>query len=187
MLYNFDGCARSGAAVCSGLVKRYGFKGSGRRCMLGAIVTGRKNEWLNGSHPVLLANLPFNSDVLVPYRLPLMPQTHSTRCELEGCLEMHSVSDIMKVLEQSMRDQIGYISDYVTKKQPVAISEVDRFIRGHRELQKQLHGFALSTAAIRHTQRLLSDVLGRGTARKAVECTNLIVCFSASLLCIELK
>ena len=176
MLYNFDGCARSGAAVCSGLVKRYGFKGSGRRCMLGAIVTGRKNEWLNGSHPVLLANLPFNSDVLVPYRLPLMPQTHSTRCELEGCLEIHSVSDIMKVLEQSMRDQIGYISDYVTKKQPVATSEVDRFIRGHRELQKQLHGSALSTAAIRHTQRLLSDVLGRGTARKAVECTNLIVC-----------
>jgi hypothetical protein len=166
-----------GAAVCRGLAKKLNFNISGRRCMLGAIACGRDNEWLNGTHPVLLANLHCNSDVLVPYRLPLMPETHSKEmCDIEGCIETQSQADIMFALEQSQRDQIGYITDYVTKRQPIAINEIDRFVRGHRQLLQQLHGASLTKSAVRHTQRLLSDVLGRGTVRKAVECTNLLVC-----------
>ena len=56
------------------------------------------------------------------------------------------------------------------------MNEVDKFVAGHRELQKSCNGKKLSKIAIRHTQRLLSDTLGRGTVRKAVECTNLCAC-----------
>lgn len=168
---------QKGAAICRGAAKKLKLSASGKKCMLGAIFTGRENEWLNGTHPAFLASLHCNSDVLVPYRLPLIPETHSKElCDIDDCLRMHNRESVMNALEQSQRDCIGYITDYITKRQPIATNEVDRFIRGHRELMAKLRGGALSTAAIRHTQRLLSDVLGRGTVRKAVECTNLMVC-----------
>lgn len=177
-LIAFDPRVEGGSAMCPGMAKTFNVKATGSRSLLGTIATPRSNQWLNGSHKLLLANLPFNSDVLVPYRLPLMAETHTKSkklCQLDTCLRM-PMGQVIRTLEQSMRDQIGYITDYVTKRQPVATSEVDAFIRGHRKLQEQLHGKALSVAAVRHTQRLLSDVLGRGTIRKAVECTNLVVC-----------
>jgi hypothetical protein len=177
-LIAFNSKVEGGAAMCPGMARTLNVKATGSRSVLGAITTSRGNQWLNGSHKLLLANLPFNSDVLVPYRLPLMAETHTKDkklCQLDCCLRM-PMQQVIRALEQSMRDQIGYITDYVTKRQPVATSEVDAFIRGHRKLQEQLHGKALSVAAVRHTQRLLSDVLGRGTIRKAVECTNLVVC-----------
>ena len=120
--------------------------------------------------------MPSNSDVLIPYRLPVMLETHGKACETDGCLQMQCIRNVFRTLRQSMADQIGYISDYVTKRQPVCTKEIARFIKGHRQLQEKMRSEPGERAAVRHTQRLLSDVLGRGTARKAVECTNLIVC-----------
>ena len=82
----------------------------------------------------------------------------------------------MRIQEQSQRDQIGYITDYISKKQPLAIKEVDKFVEGHKKLQESLAGESLEKAAVRHTQRLLSDFYGRATVRKAVETTNLLAC-----------
>lgn len=125
----------------------------------------------------MLHALRCNSDVQVTYRLPIMKETHSKLCKLEGCLSV-DFTEVVRAQEQSQRDQIGYITDYISKRQPVSIKEIDRFVQGHRQLQQDLkHDKAsLKTMAVRHTQRLLSDLYGRATTRKAVEVTNLLVC-----------
>jgi hypothetical protein len=53
---------------------------------------------------------------------------------------------------------------------------VDKIVEGHNKLQESLAGKSLGKAAVRHTQRLLSDFYGRETVRKAVETTNLLAC-----------
>lgn len=91
---------------------------------------------------------------------------------------IHRFNETLNAQERSQHDAIGYITDYLTKRQPVAIKEIKKFVEGHHQLHKQLQSanVSIQRSAIRHVQRLLSDFLGRGTARKAVECTNLIVC-----------
>ena len=75
----------------------------------------------------------------------------------DDCLPM-TFNEQMRIEEQSQRDQIGYITDYISKKQPLAIKEVDKFVEGHKKLQESLAGELLEKAAIRHTQRLLLDI-----------------------------
>jgi hypothetical protein len=164
--------------VCNGVAKTLGLNASGKRNMLGAMMSPRNNEWLNGTHPAMLFKQRCNSDVKVTYRIPIMKDTHCKNkqlCNIKGCLST-PFSELMRIQAQSQRDQIGYITDYITKRQPIATNEIDKFVAGQRELQKTLSGKALSNIAVRHTQRLLSDALGRGTVRKAVESTNLLHC-----------
>ena len=129
-----------GAVVCKGLASKFKLKSTGSRSMLGTIKTSRNNEWLNGTHPALLHKLRCNSDVQVTYRMPLIKETHSPLCPMtDDCLSM-TFNEQMRIQEQSQRDQIGYITDYISKKQPLAIKEVDKFAEGHKKLQESLRG-----------------------------------------------
>ena len=125
-----------GAVVCKGLASRFNLKSTGSRSMLGTIKTQRNNEWLNGTHPALLHKLRCNSDVQVTYRMPLIKETHCSTCkDVRDCLSM-TFTEQMRIQQQSQRNQIGYITDYISKKQPLAIKEIDKFVEGHKKLQE---------------------------------------------------
>ena len=107
-----------GAAVCNGVAKTLGLNASGKRNMLGATMSPRNNEWLNGTHPAMLFKQRCNSDVKATYRIPIMKDTHCKNrqlCNVKGCLST-PFSELMRIQAQSQRDQIGYITDYITKR-----------------------------------------------------------------------
>jgi hypothetical protein len=165
--------------VCPGVAKKLQLPTSGNRNALGSLVGPVNHSMLTGSQPALHVCVKTNTHVMIPYRMPLLKQTHSKSiCELDDCVKSgQGFRDVLKLQERIVHNCIGYITDYATKRQPFAVNEINKFVDGHHDLQKKLNqdGVSTSRAAVRHTQRLMSDLLGRGTARKAVEVTNLIV------------
>ena len=165
--------------VCPGIAKKLNLPTSGNRNALGSLVGPVNHSMLTGSHPALHVCLKTNTHVRIPYRLPLVKQTHCNKlCELDDCVKTgQSFRDMLKLQDRVVHNSIGYITDYATKRQPFAVNEINKFVEGHHDLQKKLQQEGVSTrkVAVRHTQRLMSDLLGRGAARKAVECTTQIV------------
>ena len=69
------------------------------------------------------------------------------------------------------------MSDYVSKRQPIARGEIKAFIEGQQQLCEQLDMSNAATIryAKRHAQRIMSDLYGRATVRMAVEALNLLI------------
>ena len=63
--------------LCKGLLEEMGMALSGRRSKLCSLHGPMNEEHLNGTHPAVLATLRCNSDVQLPYRLPLCSATHA--------------------------------------------------------------------------------------------------------------
>ena len=111
--------------VCRGIAKTMGLRTSGKKNMLGSVVGPRNNPWLNGTHPALLYDMRCNSDTLLTYKLPIVPETHSVKCEHnEDCLSKKHMHEVIIAALRSQRDQAGYVSDYVAKPQPIARNEI---------------------------------------------------------------
>ena len=94
----FDDCV----VVCKGLAQKRGMPVSGRRNMQGALDGPRNDPWLNGSHPALLKHQRCNSDVMIPYRVPILECTHEKLlCNMEGCLRMDRCVSVRGVCSQA--------------------------------------------------------------------------------------
>ena len=81
--------------------------------MIGAMMSPRNNEWMNGTCSPMLLKQRFNGDVKVTYRMPIMEETHckdKQLCNIKGCLST-PFSELMGIQAQSQRDQIGYITN----------------------------------------------------------------------------
>ena len=76
------------------------------------------DEYLNGTHPAMLAAQRFNSDVQLPYRFPILQATHSN-CD-KGCVEDDEACEdlIVRAAQVAQDAQAGYACDYCTKRQP---------------------------------------------------------------------
>ena len=133
------------------------------------------HEYLNGTHPALLVALRFNSDVQLPYRMPIIQQTHSDLCDSETCLEEVDPSEIIDIVQNNQNAQAGYACDYCAKNQALAFNEVCQCCKGYETLTKKLSGESKNHLAGRLRKRLLSDALGKGIVRGQVENTNLRV------------
>ena len=166
------------AVVCHGIADQMKLRISGKKSMLGTIAGGRNNRWINGTHPALLYDLRCNSDTLLTYRLPIIPESHSTRCSKKDCVTEERMGEVRMLIAalRCQRDQAGYISDYVSKRQPIARDEIKAFMQGQHQLCTQLNVKNASTVrhAKRSAQRIMSDLYGRGTLRMAVEAVNLL-------------
>ena len=66
--------------VCPGFAKEHGMPQGGRRNEVGSLYGPRNDPNLNGTHPALCAACGFNTDVQLPYRLPIIPETHPADC-----------------------------------------------------------------------------------------------------------
>ena len=73
-----------------GLLRRLAMPFQGRRSKLGSMHGPMNHAYLNGTHPALLVAMRFNSDVQLPYRLPICAQTHADDC----CDNPNCVDDV---------------------------------------------------------------------------------------------
>ena len=99
--------------LCQGLIRRMGMALSGRRCQLGALHGPMNEANQNGTHSAMLAAQTCNSDVQLPYRLPLCSLTHSKLCDTpESCLNGVDEVKIVEACQLSQDAQAGYACDY---------------------------------------------------------------------------
>ena len=63
--------------LCAKLLQLMDQQTSGRRCMLSAMHGPMNHPSINGTHPAMLACRRCNSDVQLPYRFPIIPETQS--------------------------------------------------------------------------------------------------------------
>ena len=172
-------CYAKNAVLCGVLAKSLKLKTSGKRNATGAVIGLRNNEWLNGGHPALLMNLRCNCDTLISWRLPVMPQTH-TMCVSDECMTDANIQECVKAVRRCQRDQCGYISDYASKKQPMAREAINvlevSFNKLHTQVLQEIQPRATKRRfARRHTQRVMSDLYARSMHRMATETCNLLV------------
>ena len=70
--------------LCAKLLQQMDQTTSGRRCMLGSMHGPMNHPSFNGSHPAMLVCHRCSSDDKLPYRFPIIPESHC--CDDETCL-----------------------------------------------------------------------------------------------------
>eukprot|EP00435_Cladocopium_sp_Y103_P067307 s284_g29.t2 len=162
-----------GMVVCPGVAEKFKLATSGRRNALGSLFGPRSCPWLNGSHPALLAAGRHNSDVQVGFRVPLCLKSHWKGCT-ENCVDKVEVADWQRIAQGAQAAQIGYATDYCTKRQASGLYECREFARGHAAMSAKIVGEkSVGQVSRRHAQRIVADCFVRGIVRGAVETENL--------------
>ena len=62
--------------ICPGLAEKMSMPAKGKKSKIGCLHGPSNHEYLNATHPAILAAHRFNSDVQLPYRFPVMAETH---------------------------------------------------------------------------------------------------------------
>ena len=161
--------------LCHGLLEKMGLASSGRRNKLGSLHGPMNHDSLNGSASALLSVQQFNSDVQIPYRLPVCETTHSRLC-CKDCLGLCSADDeaaMIQATQLAQDAQCGYTCDYCSKRQPAAFNEVKEFCKGQHDLSSKVSKEKISYIGKRHASRFMSDAYGKGIVRGQAENTNL--------------
>ena len=96
----------------------------------------------------------FNSDVQLPYRFPIIAETHDCEDNCVGSVDEHV---IIQACQASQDAQAGYACDYCNKRQPMAFNEVKECCKGHDNLSEKLRGESLTYIGKRHATRLMCD------------------------------
>ena len=88
--------------LCHGLLSRMGLACAGRRSKLGSLHGPINHEYLNGTSSAMLAAQCCNSDVQLPYRLPVCAATHAAECSKQCWVCLDEVS----IVEAAQRSQV---------------------------------------------------------------------------------
>ena len=147
-----------------------GMPSSGRRNKIGSLHGPMNNEWLNGTQPALLAAHGSNSDVQLPYRLPVCEHTMS--CD-GVCLPTIDEEEMVLASQLAQDAQAGYACDYGNKRQPMAFTEVKACLKGIRALGQHVGQLPPPRQIKRFALRICNDAYGKGIVRGHTENTNL--------------
>ena len=139
--------------------------------MLGAMHGPMNHPSVNGTHPAMLACHRCNSDVQLPYRFPIISETHG--CDDEACLINNETARI-HAAQVAKYAQAGSACDCCTKRQPCAFNEVTECCKGHTNLSHRVRatGACVNHIGRRHATRLMSDAYGKGILRGQFQNTN---------------
>ena len=163
--------------LCPGILADRNMPASGRRNKLGCLQARGNHGCLNASHPALMtAEGSFNTDVQIPWRLPITQATHNTRLCEHPCLETNTASAMVVAAGKCQAAQAGYACDYCNKRLARGFQEVKEHIKGHHHMARTLAAGKNQSAAYigkRHTGRILSDAYGKDVVRSQQERTNL--------------
>ena len=85
------------------------------------------HESLNATHSPMLAAQRCNSDVQIPYRFPIVEETHS--CDDPTC-SPYSEKVMIEATQIAQDAQAGYACDYCTKRQPMTFNECKECCKG---------------------------------------------------------
>ena len=128
------------------------------------------HECLNATHSAMLAGLRCNSDVQLPYRLPIIEGTHF--CDDPRCLDCKE-EDLIEATQIAQDAQAGYACDYCNKRQPLAFNECKECVKGLQRLSEKHGDDPLNKLGKRYAMRIMSDAYGKSCVRGAAENTNL--------------
>ena len=160
--------------LCKGLLQQMGMPSSGRKNLIGGLHGPMNEANINGTHPAMLATQQCNSDVQLPYRLPITKETHSSLCPLgEQCLQMYKEADVVRACQLAQDAQAGYACDYQNKRQPCGCNEVRECCCGLTKLGQTLRDQPLAYQGKRYMGRILCHAYNNGIVRSAVESRNL--------------
>ena len=89
-------------------------------------------------------------------------------------MEKVEAAELQRVAQAAQAAQIGYSTDYLTKRQAHGLYECREFSRGHAAMSAKLRGEkSIGQVSRRHAQRIVADCFVRGIVRGAVETENL--------------
>ena len=93
--------------LCPALARKLELSVAGRRNAVGSLEASRGSGSVNGCIPAVTVGSGDNNDIKVPYRLPILRQTHEQCCE-ERCFEKESMQSVIDAVEASQSAQVGY-------------------------------------------------------------------------------
>jgi len=116
-------------------------------------------------------------------RVPPVGTAHSATCTDESCRSKQTaddvVADVVKATNRTQRQVTGYTTDYQNKKHKFVKKELAKCKEGHNALLREVNGKKPKKSndyhSWRHITRLLTNLHGRATVRKAAECAHLVV------------
>ena len=112
-----------------------GLPARGRRCQLGSLRGPMNHEFIDGTHPAMLAAQRCNSDVQLPYRFPIIKEFLC--CCHEKCLT-NKDKVMVEAMQMAQDAQAGYACDSFEKRQPMAFNEVKECCKGHSPLAENI-------------------------------------------------
>ena len=106
---------------CTHLLDQMGLPTRGRRCQLGSLHGPMNHEFINGTHPAMLAAQRYNYDVQLPYRFLVIKEPHCC-CHCKCVLNNDKV--MVEAMQMAQDAQAEYACDYCTKQLPMPFNEL---------------------------------------------------------------
>ncbi|CAE8629629.1 unnamed protein product, partial [Polarella glacialis] len=159
--------------VCPGVAQKHDLRVSGRRNALCSILGKRGCVWFSGTAPGLAACLRCNTNTSPNFRVPLMPQTHEPSCEKDCLQKAPSVKKVCLIAQRALKQLTGYFAGYTCKRQPIGKYELQQSQQSLNFLQQKMQTESRGVQVSKVTNRMLSDLEGKGTLRTAAEEVNL--------------
>ena len=101
--------------MCPGIAKSLGLRCSGRRNALGSVVGKRLDKWFSATSRIKAKVFKSNTNVQVPYRVPITRSTHDKDCTSTKCLSNKVRRRQFLVGQRAVKQMIGYFGGYISK------------------------------------------------------------------------
>ena len=94
--------------ICPGIAQSVGLRCSGRRNALGSIIGRRLDAYFSGTSAIKAKIFKSNTNVQVPYRVPITAKTHDIACISKKCLSPKIRRRQFLVGQRAIKQMIGY-------------------------------------------------------------------------------
>ena len=158
--------------ICPGIAQSVGLRCSGRRNALGSIIGKRLDPYFSGTSAIKAKIFKSNTNVQVPYRVPITSKTHDSACTSKKCLSPKIRRRQFLVGQRAIKQMIGYFGGYISKKQKLGRFELKQSIAAQPFLQKKLmqKGKLSAGNQLAHVcNRMFTNLEGKGILRSGVE------------------
>ena len=164
--------------ICRGNATKFGQKVWGRRNALGSLLGVRSCPWICGTTPGFAVVFRSNTNVMPNMRLPILVNTHDDEnCKRRGCVVESDVRRLTMIVSRAGRQQTGYFTGHICKRQPVGKYELDNCLESMRflTLRQESEDVSNYVAKAQRCNRIISDLYVRGTLRTSQEDTSINV------------
>ena len=158
--------------VCPGIAQSVGLRCSGRRNALGSIIGKRLDPWFSATSAIKAKVFKSNTNVQMPYRVPITERTHDSACKSQKCLSMKIRRRQFLVGQRAVKQMIGYFGGYISKKQKLGRFELKQSIASQPFLFNKLikkEQISAGNQLAHVCNRLFTNLEGKGILRSGVE------------------
>ena len=107
--------------VCPGIALSLGLQCSGRRNALGSIAGSRRCPSFSVTSRILSKLHKSNSNVQLPYRMPLVEATHDPDCTSDKCLSKKNQRRMFLIGQRAVKQLTGYFGGLLANGRKLAV------------------------------------------------------------------